>query len=325
MKELKTFEDFEDSLKRISIPEFDENLIINHINTVKSKRYVRFKIKTIVLVTVLFILTISSIVYGKNFFKPVIRLYYNVISSISLSDKDGRVLFEYQKVEYNDDFYYESDKLQSIYKKYSYIMYKHEKMLKDNESELFVVVDAYKINGSIRFLHNDKRFNSLDDLIESSSVEFKTPNILPEKYYFKYGYIKKHHAVDKNLGAVADELYNKALKEGKDYITLKFKTTYEISEIYLNYAENYRKNNIEIQISSGFNKFGGNSTNVELIDINGHEALYISSESGDTREIIFTDNNGTENLTYRVVFHSPPGLGKDMYPHIIDMIESMFE
>jgi len=324
MKELKTFEDFEDSLKRRSVPEFDENLLIKRIHTEKSKRAVRFKIKTVIMVTALFILMISSIVYGKNLFKPVVKLY-NIISSTSLSDEEGKTAFEYQKVEYNDDESSENDKLRSIYKEYSYTMYKHKKELKDNELELFIVVDAYTINGSFRLLNNDTRYTSLSELIKNSSSQFIIPTILPDKYHFKYGCIKRGDAINNNLGAIADELYNKAIKEGKDYITQKFETTCKVTEIILNYAENNGHNDIEIYINRNYKEFGGDSIQVELIDINGHEALYKTYENSILSEITFVDNNGIENLTYTVRFQSSTHLYKDMYPHIIKMIESMLE
>lgn len=327
MKEFKTFEDFEYSLKRTPVPELDENLIIRRIQVAQKRRNVRLGIKTAVLVSVLFILLISSLVYGKNVFKPI--KLFNIISSINLKDKEGNTSFEYQKIEYDEDAKEKNEeaknKWKSINKDYAYILYKHKKALKDNELELFVVVDAFKIDESLRILYNDKRFSSLSDLKESSSIKFKAPDILPAKYRFSYGYIKKHQSVDKNLYTAAVELYNKAVKEGKDYITQKFETTDEISEIQLNYKENYLGNDINIWISKGSKQIYDDSVQIEKIDINGHEAIYETCVSSPFKKVIFVDNNGTENLTYTISFCSPAPMGKDLYPEVIEMIESMLE
>lgn len=325
MKKLKSFEDFEDALKNTPVPEFNENLIIGSIHVIEGKMAIRFKIKTLILLTTLLIFMISSIVFGKNLFKPVVRLY-NVISSISLHDETGKVIYNYQEVEYDEEIDYadKTKKVNAINKEYSYIMYKHKKELKDNELELFIVVDAYKVNGSVNILYNDKRFNTLSDLIKNSSVKFKTPNLLPDKYVFKYGYIKRNYSIDNNLGAVADELYNKAVKENEKYIYQRFESTGEPTEIYLNYAENNGQNDIELIINREYREFENDSIKVENIDISGQKALYKVYDNSTLREITFVHKNELENLTYTIKFSSSTYLYNDLYPYIIKMIESMF-
>ncbi len=325
MNELKTYEEFEAYLKRRAVPEFDESLTINRIQAAKGKWNVKRKIKIIVLLAALLLIVISSAAYGKDIIRYFIKTH-RVITSTNIRNDDGKVLYEYQKIEYSDDEIGEREKLITILKEYSGIMSIHKYKLRDNEAELFIVTDAYKIDGSMSLLCKDKRFNLLEDVIENSTIKFKKPKVLPDQYHFKYGLVTNDKIKNNKLiGEVADRLYNKAIDERKDYITQKFKLSPETTGIKLDYAEGGGHNDIEITINGMYRQFGGDSIQIELIDINGLEAVYKKYENSTLREITFVDYNGTDNLTYTVRYQSPTYLYEDLYPHIIKMIESMFE
>ncbi len=323
MKSLKTFEDFEYALKQKPVPKFEEELMISRLQAAANKR-TKYSIKKIIVVAaVIMIIMIPSFVYGKNLIKQFIYSHV-VISSTSLKDKEGNETLNYSLVKPDEGVLNEMDKIQSISEKYSHIMYKHKSELKEDEIEIFLVVDAYKLSGSFTLLQNYST-TSLDDIIKKASIEFKIPNTLPDKYHFKHGFIN-YPAIMSGI----EDLYNKAVKEGKDYITKKVKKPEKPSQIILTYADHKGRNeiNIEITLITGKEEHYTDDENhpsqVEIIKIKDHEVLYktIPSLKHSINWMIFTEHNGTDNLLYTISYFNQ--VDKDLTPHVIKMIESMF-
>jgi|GEM_PF-2929423 len=328
MERLDLFEEFENKLKQTSIPEFDDDKILRRLQTmtITGKSSNRRKIKLSILIASILVFSVSSFTFGRESFPHALN-FIKTIFTTELKDESGNVNYEYSEVVISESEKAKLDKARSIYEKYSYLVYKHRNALKKNEVELLVITEAYGINGSVNLLQRVNRYNSLDELMKSTTTKFKAPTILPDKYVFKYGTIE-YTLKENNSGKVAEDLYQKAVKEDKDYISQKLPTTDEASTIILNYAERNGHNNIIMRIDGAWKAFRQNTAEkpvqVEVIEINGHDILY-ETDSKPFGKITFVLSTDNKNLTYHISYPLSTSLHKDMESNIIKMIESILE
>ena len=293
MKRFQSYEQFEEGLKKESIPDIDFEKI--KTRTIEMDNY---KVKTrgkrrVVLVVAVAILTMC--------FGTVAMAVYN---GWQLKNDKGDVVFDYSKLE-NKEVYKWLDAV-TIESNYGIIKKELQESLAPGEMAYFLVTEAYEIDKLCSILQVDgENIFDLEKLRESTITKFKTPQYLPDNYHFEYGKITFKEEGDKEK--IGEALYQEAKKAGKDYIIKKEKLTKEAEYITLRYIndDGYR---LTIRISQGDNA-KSIDTEIETIakfTLSGKEILYIKHNWYNTDSYLFVDEDAAQKLTYKITNNGTP-------------------
>lgn len=327
MKKISSYEEFIEALKGEAVPNYNEEGLISLFknNTPKYQKQKRFKLRIVIAAIVILSTFLSSIALGSSTFKHLVKAF-EVIYSGSLKNEKGEDIFKYAKVEVNSDFEEEDNRSNSIYTKYWSVMDKYKSSLEDNKMGVFVAIEAYEANGSYRCLKKIQYCTKIDDLISSTSTEFLVPKQLPEGYSFKNGTVE-YQEDNSNTRQIAEDIYQKAKLEGKEYAFQKIHTSRTASLVKMHFV-NKMHDTIQIRIdrSGEYNySYDKNLPEIqpEIIKLGDLEVLYIALKGNTLKEMIFVDDSRAEKLTYSILFRTQTSTFDNMKPYIISMIEKL--
>jgi hypothetical protein len=326
MGNILSYEKFVSILKSDPVPDYNEEVLINSIKNKTNTLQNHKTSKLLFVVVPLIILTtiISSVTFGSSILSKIAKPF-EVINTESLKDKNGEKIFKYSKVELDGKYESELSKVKSVYDRYWTVMNKQQSTLKPTEMGIFIAIEAYEINGAYQLLGNKQYFLDIDDLISGTTTKFFTPKLLPKDFTFKNGTIE--YCEDENMLQIAEDLYNRAKQEGKEYIFQKIKPSKIASLIEINYKSKINETiNFRIDRSTEYNYTDNKSLpeiQIDTIKLRDLDILYLTFKGTSTRKIIFVDDAGTGKLTYNITFPVSTSAYKDMKPYITSMIESM--
>ncbi|MHA7965362.1 hypothetical protein ACX93W_14545 [Paenibacillus sp. CAU 1782] len=227
-----------------------------------------------------------------------------LVSKYILHDRDGEAVLVYEETSLERTKI--DEQLRAINRKYRFIEADFERALKPGETALFLVPEAYQLDGDYSVLHNrNETFTDMQTLTQAADIDFGTPAYIPPGYQFEEGGIDYQiEGVDRNdLNQLAQE----AIDAGLPYIIKPWSFHFETGMIRYNYMKEvdtgkgypiYSNLSVGITEATGYTSVGSlQHGDIEIVDLgDGTEAIYEPS----MKMLTFVLSHGGNKLQYTV-------------------------
>lgn len=227
-----------------------------------------------------------------------------LVSKYILHDRDGEAVLVFEETSLERTKI--DEQIRAIYRKYRFIEADFERGLKPGETAIFLVPEAYQLDGSYTVLHNrNETFTDMQTLTQAADISFGTPAYIPPGYQFEEG------AIDYQIEGVnrgdLNQLAQEAIDADLPYIMKPWSVTFKTGMIIYNYLKKEYTNNdnliysnlsVAITEATGYTSVSSlQHEDIEIVDLGeGTEAIYEPS----MQVLTFVLSHGGNKLQYRV-------------------------
>ncbi|MEH6943944.1 hypothetical protein [Bacillus sp. JJ722] len=288
---IKTFKEFEMRLKNEQIQKVQINYLLEQKIMDKKKIWKPFYLRTsfIVLFVSLFVtVSIATAVQltGLKFYNNKKEQIFEIEKMSKESESEGHI---------NDN----------LVKKNETIMERIEEEIPKGKFVYFLDVEGYEKIGltSVALLMNPEKIKSVSQIPNTILKSIHLKDEFLEKYKLKEGSIHYRPSSYKESKKVAEKLYLEAKEKNLPYITKEGNLTSKISNIWLTYTNNDKKQfqSFQIQISTVNDKLVTNEDYTGYTQFKEYGIDFLYSE--DLQEILFIKEDNSQKLLISILFN----------------------
>ncbi|OBR68898.1 hypothetical protein A7K91_25790 [Paenibacillus oryzae] len=221
-----------------------------------------------------------------------------LVSKYILYDRDGEAVLVYDETSVEQSKI--DEQIRAIYMPFFDTMEQIKRGLGAEETAIFLVPEAYKLNGSYYTLQQDNNFTDINTLSQAADTDFSLPAYIPSGYQFTEGTIS--YSINEMDRDLLKQWAVEASEAGLPYIVKNLPQTLKTERISYQYSKleypSYFSLRVSIDEATGYTSVDSlEHEETEVVDLgHGVEAIYEKA----LRSLTFVLTTDGNNYQYRV-------------------------